>query len=81
MGKFLWHYFINICIAIDQFFNALFFGDPDETMSSRLGKFKDKVKLYRIICWFLDKIDPGHCQDSIEEDEGKDQLTPFGEQQ
>lgn len=78
---FAWHYFINLCISIDQFFNTLFFGDPDETMSSRLGKFKGKVKLYRIICWLLDKIDPGHCQDSIEEDEGKDQLTPFGEQQ
>ena len=33
--KYVW----NILIAIDQFFNALFGGDPDETISSRAGKY------------------------------------------
>ncbi|AWB55732.1 TPA: DNA helicase UvrD [Pasteurella multocida] len=28
-------YLLNIAIAIDQGFNALFFGSPDETLSSR----------------------------------------------
>lgn len=32
------HYIWNLLIAIDQFFNALFAGDPDETLSSRMGK-------------------------------------------
>jgi len=77
MKELLWHYFINVCIAVDQFFNALFFGDPDETISSRLGKFKNRVAPYGWICWLLDFIDPGHCEKAIEPDEGKDQLAPF----
>lgn len=31
-------YIWNLLIAIDQLFNALLFGDPDETLSSRMGK-------------------------------------------
>lgn len=67
-------YAINFLISIDQFFNTLFGGDPDETISSRAGK-RDKTHFIpTAICWMLDKIDPGHCQDAIEHDEGKDEL-------
>ena len=73
--KGLKRYFWNILIAIDQFFNTVFGGDPDETISSRLGKViarKSKNSWWaKIICKMLDKIDPGHCEKSIEEDEGK----------
>lgn len=31
-------YFYNILIGIDQLVNAILGGDPDETISSRLGK-------------------------------------------
>lgn len=30
-------YMVNLLIALDQFGNALFAGDPDETISSRAG--------------------------------------------
>ncbi len=63
-------YIWNILIAIDQFLNALLFGDPDETLSSRLGKYQHRCKICKIICKFLSKIDYKHCQKSIEEDEG-----------
>lgn len=32
--KYIW----NLLIAIDQLFNTILGGDPDETMSSRMGK-------------------------------------------
>ena len=70
-------YLINICIAFDQFVNTLLGGDPDETISSRLGKFKGTVPPYSWLCWLLDLIDPGHCDRAIEPDEGKDQVAPF----
>jgi len=75
-------WFINVLIGIDQFGNALFGGDPDETISSRLGKKKKKnggaipwtSPIMKIIDWGLEKIDPNHSIDAIEEDEGKDQI-------
>ena len=65
-------------ISIDQLGNTLLGGDPDETISSRLGKLKLKhsgtIPWYRplskIIDYGLDKIDPNHSIDAIEDDEG-----------
>jgi len=73
-------YCLNILISLDQFGNALFGGDPDETISSRLGKLKirhgGKIPWYRpmskFVDWGLDQIDPNHSIDAIEEDEGQD---------
>lgn len=78
MGKWIF----NILIGIDQLGNAITGGDPDETISSRLGKMKvrhgGKIPWYRplskVIDIGLDKIDPGHSIDAIEEDEGKDAI-------
>jgi len=64
-------YFKNILIAIDQFLNALLFGDPDETLSSRVAKH------YPHRAAIIDKIffwQPNHCQESIEADEGDDAI-------
>ena len=76
-------YVINVLIGIDQFFSALFLGDPDETISSRIGKVKRKHNgvipwrkpLIKIIDWGLEQLDPGHSIDSIEDDEGKDEVS------
>ena len=65
---------VNILIGVDQLFNAVLRGDPDETISSRAGKRDGSHKVATAICWALDKVDPGHCKDAIEEDEGKDAL-------
>lgn len=60
----------NILIAIDQLFNALLAGDPDETISSRCGKMVNSNKFCKHLCKLLNKIDKRHCKKSIEEDEG-----------
>ena len=74
IGKWL----LNILISIDQLGNAIAGGDPDETISSRIGKLKVKHggkipwsrPVSRVIDWGLDKIDPNHSIDAIEADEG-----------
>jgi len=68
--KILGKYLLNILISIDQLINTLAGGDPDETISSRLGKFYKNSFLVKILNW----IDSNHCKDSIEEDEGKDRI-------
>ena len=74
---------LNILISIDQGANSLLGGDPDETISSRLGKMKvkhgGKIPWYRplskVVDFGLDKIDPNHSIDAIEEDEGEDAIV------
>ena len=65
-------YFFNLLISIDQLFNAILFGDPDETLSSRFGKCNKWI--CRFICKILNKIDHRHCKNSIELDEGKNEV-------
>lgn len=73
-------YIKNVLISIDQFFNALTGGDPDETISSRVGKLVrswNTPRKWTIAHWLnviLDKIEKDHCKKSIEEDEGKDSI-------
>ena len=78
----MYKYFFNILIGIDQMGNTILGGDPDETISSRLGKIKKKhngiIPWYRplskIVDWGLEKIDKNHSIDAIEEDEGKNAI-------
>lgn len=64
-------YFWNILISIDQLFNTLLGGDPDETLSSRMGKRgKDKCPVCFWICMVLHVLDRDHCEKSIEHDRG-----------
>lgn len=75
-------YLVNILVSLDQTGNALCGGDPDETISSHIGKVKralgGEISWKRPICKLLDiildKIDKNHSLDAIEEDEGKDSL-------
>jgi len=64
-------YLFNLLISIDQFFNTLFLGNPDETISSRMGKAIRDGECWgcSVVCKVLDFFDPNHCKDSIEEDE------------
>lgn len=76
--KNLGRYIVNILISIDQLGNSILAGDPDETISSRIGRIKQKwggeVPKTRPITWLadkiLDRIDKNHCIDAIEHDEG-----------
>lgn len=81
--KFLRIYIWNCLIVWDQVLNVMFFfGDPDETVSSHLGRIKEKhgglVPWYRplskFLAWGLNKIETDHCEDAIERDEGGDGL-------
>jgi hypothetical protein len=67
-------YFWNVLISIDQLANAILGGDPDETISSRSGKIQHDQKWAQILCWFLNKLDTDHCKNSIEDDEGSDNV-------
>lgn len=75
-------YILNILIGIDQLGSALTGGDCDETISSRIGKIKREnngnipwhYPIARILDSGLDRIDPNHSIDAIEEDEGKDAI-------
>ncbi|AWD93102.1 TPA_inf: hypothetical protein gp_17 [Marinomonas phage YY] len=62
-------YFWNILIAIDQLANALIFGDPDETISSRAAKRQHK-RGWRALGRVLEWLDPGHLAKTREDDEG-----------
>lgn len=63
-------YIRNIFISLDQLGNTLLFGDPDETISSRVGKnYHDTIfeKFINFIFWVKTE---NHCGESIEIDEG-----------
>ena len=70
-------YFWNVLIGFDQWANTWFGGDPDETISSRLGKWlRMPKKTWRhrvayVICRMLHPLDANHCRKSIESDEGE----------
>jgi len=83
--KSLGRYFYWIAYSIDQlgnvicmdFFNYILiekrsqskFGDPDETISSVLGKNERDLTLTRMgkgLSWILNKLDPNHTIDAIE---------------
>lgn len=69
------NYFWRVLLSIDQFANVLIGGDEDETISSRMGKAvegKTGCWLCNTLCRLLHWIDPHHCRDSIERDEGLD---------
>lgn len=59
-------YLYNLLIGLDQFFNTLFGGSPDETISSRVFRYKDSNVVARVTCKVLDTIDPNHCENSLE---------------
>lgn len=68
MKRYIW----NVLISIDQLANTLLAGDPDETLSSRMGKRARKGdKFCKGVCRVLDLFDKNHCEKSIERDRGK----------
>lgn len=67
-------YIWNVLKAVDQLANAILLGDPDETISSRMGKALPRCKLCRFICKLIHPIDKKHCRKAIESDEGNDEL-------
>ena len=68
-------YVFNVLVSLDQFGNTLAGGDPDETISSRTAKAKAQGRWWgRVGCHILGWFDPGHCETSLEPDEGKNAI-------
>ena len=68
-------YIRRVLIAIDQLINTICGGDPDETISSRLGKKARAGSIEaNIACWLIGKFffhgNTNHCSEVIEGDEG-----------
>ncbi|QXP08654.1 MAG: hypothetical protein [Arizlama microvirus] len=78
-------YIINILYSVDQFANTILCGDPDETISSRLGKLKRACggqipwayPICKTVDWFLEKIDNNHTLEAIEDQVGKREIIKF----
>lgn len=72
----VWLWFKNVLLALDQLLNALLSGDPDETLSSRAGRARDRGERWGcILCGLLDRLDRRHCAKSNEGDEGGDSVA------
>lgn len=71
-------YLKNILISFDQFINTLAGGDPDETISARLGRNWQGTLAERFVDWMFkwQNRPGGHCENAHwwEQDEGKDQI-------
>lgn len=63
MKAYLW----AVLISLDQFANTVLGGHPDETISTRVARNRDKP-YWRVVAWFIELIDPGHL-DAAEEPE------------
>jgi len=64
-------YLYNILLSLDQLLNTILGGDPDETCSSRVGKYYNgsifHKAINKIFFWQKD-----HCAESVDETEGSD---------
>lgn len=63
-------------MSIDQFVNTMLGGDPDMTLSARLGRDYRGTFMEKFVDWlfWVQEYDYNHCEraDSHESDEGKD---------
>lgn len=68
-------YLLNLIYMLDLMVNTIFLGDPDETISSRIGKKVARSErdcaICTWICKFLDMIDERHCSKAIKLHEGR----------
>lgn len=62
----------RIAVAIDQLFNTMTNGHPDETISSRAYKASLAGKKWGcMLCRIMNWLDKSHCEESVEWDEGR----------
>lgn len=65
MGNVICAYMFNDVLIRNKYYK---FGNPDETISSVLGKNKSNLRLIgRVLRWFLDKVEKNHIEKSVEE--------------
>lgn len=66
-------FLVNVLLSLDQFFNVLMLGDPDETISSRAGRVWPESTWRKFIDWLM-FYQTDHCHKAIEKGEGKRDL-------
>ena len=70
-GEGIYVYWFNLLFEFDRFVNAIAFGDPQETISGRLGKHFPGSEFTKFVDWLFSE---GHCKSSVVEDEGDDRI-------
>ena len=59
------HYFIKVLLGLDQFANTIIGGAPDETISARSGRLRDRF-FWKQLAWTLDHIQTDHTRKAIQ---------------
>ena len=73
MRRWLW----NMLVSLDQLGNTLIGGWPDETVSSRAARsYRAGRRFGRFMCWWLNKLEPNHCEKAIESELEDKQQSP-----
>lgn len=76
-------YGVNVWEGVDNSVSADTGGSPDDSLSSRLGKAREKGSGWGYVADKVDLVfgelfgDEGHCQRVIERDRGKKQVTTY----
>lgn len=71
--KIIGRYLLNWLILLDQAGNTLAGGSPNETISERAAKARNKGKEWGcLLCRFLNWINPGHCDNALTSTIGDD---------
>lgn len=71
-------YIKNILIGIDQLTNCVFLGKPDETISARCWRNRNKNIIWKISRKVIDTIfwfDDNHCQESYDSELYRTQIS------
>lgn len=71
-------YIKNLFIAIDQLANCILGGRPDETISAKVWRMKDRNKFYYFSRILIDKIfwfDENHCEESCKSELYRKQIS------
>jgi hypothetical protein len=73
--KYITQYLINLLLILDEFGNTLTLGSPDETISSRSAKARNKGKVWGcVMCKFLNIFQKDHCDKALIIDRGEDAI-------
>ena len=76
IGRWAW----RVLIGLDQLGNTLLGGAPDETISARAARNREKNPAAAVLCGILDSIEGDHCQKAIlSEIQGKQQAEEYFE--
>lgn len=65
-------YIWNHLVCLDQWINVWLGGDPDETLSSRMGKRPhESCGICHFLCKWLNVFEQDHCNKAVERDRGR----------